>query len=104
MYSKEVVIGDVAVDSGQLMICDPCYLKEYEANEFRPNESVKEGDFSYHAVCHLTTGSTPHGQLCFRHGHPGFAVAFSSGYGDGLYPVYATIEDGRVMEVRIVMR
>jgi hypothetical protein len=31
----------------------------------------------------------------------GSSVVFSTGYGDGVYPVYAEIEDGRVVKVVI---
>lgn len=91
-------IGHVAVDSGQLMICDPCYLDQYEGGEFT-NDPPKEGEWSYNSVCQMTCGDP-----CFGDIQNGLAVAFSSGYGDGFYPVYAEVEDGRVMEVRIIMR
>ena len=100
---EEVKIGVVGVDSGQLMICDPCYLSEYENTAYSP-ENEDPSKFTYDTVCRKTVGEPGYGQLEFSQGNPGLAVAFSSGYGDGLYPVYAVIEHGRVMEVRIVMR
>jgi len=48
------------------------------------------GEYGYLGACNATLGKG-FGQLGNQ------AVAFSTGYGDGLYPVYAHInEDGRV--------
>lgn len=59
--------------------------------------------FSYNACCRLTIGQS-YGQLNYRLGHEGVGVVFSSGYGDGTYPVYGRFDDdGRIVEVRIVM-
>jgi hypothetical protein len=102
MSKSEVKIGEVAVDSGQLMICDPCYLNEYKNTEY-PLDEPNPKEWTYDSVCRLTVDNPGYGQVNFSHGHPGLAVAFSSGYGDGTYEVFATIEDGRVVEVRIVM-
>ena len=142
----EVLIGHVGVDSGSLVITDPCYIdSEWKHEEFdwqevavHPDgkeepivrcskrwwellEDINAGkiklkdvktdakhNFSYNA-CAKKTLSPPHyGQLNFKMGHAGVGVAFSSGIGDGLYPVYAKIEkvDGlglRIMEIRIDM-
>jgi len=139
-------IGVVGVDSGQLIICDPSYLKwwkkgEYEdIREYRDKESGKiykygkdfdsyeqeikelgltpnnlihdlkqwirihyepEFEFSYNYVSHKKGKS--YKQIPFHLGHDGLAVSFDSGFGDGLYPVYAKIEDGIIMEIRVDM-
>ena len=31
---KKIFFGNVGVDSGQLMITDPCYVNDFESNEF----------------------------------------------------------------------
>lgn len=31
---KKIFLGNVGVDSGQLMITDPCYVNDFESNEF----------------------------------------------------------------------
>lgn len=155
--------GEVGVDSGQLMITDPCYLdsqwtvEEFSAprpvfklNEaglarfpdlkdwtwqcFREEgvnyatplpevgnlsmndlnlgelvETVPQADedvtsYSYNGACHVTTEEPRYGQLYYQMGHAGAGVVFSSGYGDGVYPVWVRKnEDGRVVEARIVM-
>jgi len=160
-------IGRVGVDSGQLLIIDPCYI---EGNWKKDNESellgikfwgadknnaaiflknkgyeVIEGNDqfclinttdedvvkkiqenlvafktlhsglvvfseinngSYQQVCELTSGEERAGQLGEIIG-----VAFESGFGDGLYDVYATYkdcsfgpyEDKRISKVEIIL-
>jgi hypothetical protein len=95
-----VHIGDFAVDSGQAMVGDPCYLDEWEPwnSEAEPFENHKKskGKYSYLGACEATL-TEGYGQLGM-----GNAVVFSTGYGDGLYPVYAEInEDGRVAKIVI---
>lgn len=88
-----VKVGDVGVDSGQVMIVDPCY--------------VLKGDFddksqgSYGAVCDVTLSEDGYGEFIAT-GIAGNAIASSSGYGDGNYPVYGEINgDGRVVALHI---
>lgn len=149
-----VKVGTVGVDSGQLMICDPCYIdSEWQTHESEdtdhahdifihkdgslwqfcygsqpivpnvnafpgtyadvipqynasPNDMIRngvlisntgtdprphisDGEFSYRGIC---KGNKDNGtQLNYLLGHPGVAVAFSSGFGDGSYDVYAEI-------------
>lgn len=86
-------IGEVSVDSGQLMIVDPCYTKEL------PVDISTRYDY-HHAVQFPIEKAT--------------GVIFSSGYGDGRYEVYALIKGDKyskdntdkykyVHEVKIVL-
>jgi hypothetical protein len=109
MEDRWVKLGVVGVDSGQLMVCDPCYIDgEWREEEFNPGCAAKE-NFSYNRVCEVTQANALHGgQLKFKKGHAGVAVAFTSGVGDGLYAVQARIGEiegwgERVKEVRIIM-
>jgi hypothetical protein len=93
------LIGHFAVDSGQAMVGDPCYLDEWEpwnsnVDQFDDYKNRK-GQYSYLGACEAT--------LTKGYGSLGnSAVVFSTGYGDGLYPVYAEInEDGRVAKIVI---
>jgi hypothetical protein len=61
--------------------------------------SAPKHSFSYNACCKATTREEGYGQLNFPAGHAGVGVALSSGWGDGEYPVYALIEEGRVKKV-----
>ena len=88
------LIGEFAVDSGQAIVGDPCYLDDWknwdrDVEKFEDHVN-KVGEYGYLGACNATLGKG-FGQLGNQ------AVAFSTGYGDGLYPVYADItEDGRV--------
>lgn len=92
--NKLVLIGQFAVDSGQAIIGDPCYLDEWkpwnsEEDNFE-DHPLHKGEYGYLGACNATLGKG-FGSLGTS------AVAFSTGYGDGLYPVYAHInEEGRV--------
>lgn len=102
-------IGVVGVDSGQLILCDPCYLSRWINNEY--DSEAKKNDFSYSRACQLTLSEEQGGQLFFDAGHAGQAVAFSSGFGDGVYPVIATYKnygtkdqpDIRIKKVEILL-
>ena len=148
------------MDSGQLMVCDPCYIgaewivdetpreaptwihqdgrvfycsrhgtpteehviafdnfeEPMPGSDMTFNQAIAAGiltevrpkqapqPFSYSGCCGLTLYEPYAGQMHFNRGHAGAGVAFSSGYGDGCYPVYARYnEDGRIVEVRILM-
>jgi hypothetical protein len=95
------LIGHFGVDSGQAMVGDPCYLDEWEpwndkADNFDKHVE-KAGEYSYLGACGVTL-KEGYGVL-----GNGSAVAFTTGYGDGLYPVYAEInDDNRITKVVIV--
>lgn len=149
--AERKLIGRVGVDSGQLLIIDPCYIEDHwenngtteairfwgagqeqvadilkqqgqnptyvnhsyrlplneQLNEEQAHELVdvarksikdvviiaKSTTNSYDKVCDLTLSKEQAGTLPYRRGHEGLAVAFSSGFGDGVYDVYATYQD-----------
>lgn len=103
MFDKKITIGrlgyvgSIAIDSGQAMVGDPCYLGEWNTNDGEEwNLEGKVGEYSYQGAS-ATTLSRQMGELGF-----GKAVAFSTGYGDGLYPVYVSLdENSRVAKVVI---
>ena len=91
--------GHCGVDSGQIMVIDPCYA-------FNDNYDGSDSDATggnYDAICRVsiadTFGEFP---LPANGYHQGIGVVTSSGYGDGKYPVFVDVnEDGRVVELRI---
>lgn len=90
-------VGSFAVDSGQAMVGDPCYLNDWDTNR---NEKWdienKEGEYSYHGAS-ATTLKSNHGELGNAR-----SVVFSTGYGDGLYPVYALMNDDNRVSMIVI--
>ena len=88
-----VLAGTFGVDSGQAMVGDPCYLDKWEqwADGTPFDHEAKAGEYGYLGACGVTL-KEGYGQLGSAD-----AVVFSTGYGDGLYPVYVKLnDDGRV--------
>lgn len=98
-------IGTVDVDSGILMLGDPCYIKDGFESKFKPGEGwVRDSDAQGFGPNYDGAGNAAlrdHYQMNHENGHAGFAVAFNTAYGDGTYPVYAEIRDGRVQSVTV---
>jgi hypothetical protein len=92
-----LLAGYFTVDSGQAMVGDPAYLDDWDTNENDEwNLDGKEGQYSYHGATAITVPNS-YGEL----GHAK-AVVFSTGRGDGMYPVYVEIdEDDKVSKVLI---
>ena len=80
MEDDRVRSGSASVDSGQLLVIDPCYLSDWDHEQ------------SYDAVSNVTL-SGPDGQLSEAAGSVALGVAFSSGFGDGEYDARATVRD-----------
>ena len=103
-FTGELLIGHCAVDSGQLMITDPCYAEQWldetriEGGEWNgrltPNA---DGSFpySYNGACSATLSNAGFGQL-----QNGLGIAFSTG-GDGMFEVLATYENGEIVSITI---
>ena len=89
--------GSFIVDSGQAIVGDPCYLDEYDTCVGQEWDlEGKEGQYSYQGIS-ATTLSENGGEI-----GEGKAVAFSTGYGDGYYPVFVELDDdGRIMKAVI---
>lgn len=86
--------GSFAVDSGQAIIGDPCYLSDYDPNTNDEwNLEGKEGQYSYQGIS-ATTLKNNFGEIGGNS-----AVALSTGYGDGIYPVYVKLDENN----RVVM-
>jgi hypothetical protein len=89
--SKKELIGYCGVDSGQLLIVDPCYLHDWKHGEY------DDLDSSYREVCDVTLGPKQAGSAFNDMG-----VALSTGYGDGNYPIFIKRNsEGRIIQVII---
>lgn len=98
--SDLIHFGSFGVDSGQAMVGDPCYLDEWKtwnSDEMKfEDHNLVAGEYGYLGACNATL-TKGYGELGL-----GSAVAFSTGYGDGVYPVYGKLtDDGRVAMVVI---
>jgi len=96
---KTIKLGTFGVDSGQVLIVDPCYLDKWKDGEV--NFDVDGYENSYDEACKLTTEVNQFGG---RHSIGG--VVSETGLGDGEYEVEAVISDDkdfgkRVKEIRI---
>ncbi len=86
------LIGHVGVDSGQVMITDPCYLDSWKANEFK--ERSTKLDYSYEGACNATLGDNGGAEI----GSGTQGVASRTAFGDGTYPVFQIIGDDETVE------
>ena len=84
-------IADIGVDAGMVWIGDPCYIIGNQ-DGLSP-DALSSWDTFCDWACERDN------TRAFRN----LGVVASSGYGDGLYPVYARMtKDGRVAELRVV--
>ena len=98
-YAKEYAkkpywkkLGVVGVDSGRLMVCDPCYVGDEfikTLDNLHGSDSLNWSEEYKHSY-----------QMNYAKGHPGLGVEFSSG-GDGQFEVWGKISKCRVIEVNI---
>jgi len=94
------IIGYFAVDSGQIMIGDPCYLDEWklwdsDKQKFEAYES-RIGEYGYLGAC-ATTMANPYGVL-----GDGKGIVVDT-QGDGTFPIYAIMdrETNKVAQILI---
>ena len=101
-----VKIGTFGVDSGQVLITDPCYVKDFigddkedfDDKKIKEIQKSKKYPYSYNGACARTLSKRQAGSI----GLGCDGVVSETGFGDGEYSVYAKYEDSRVKELRIV--
>ena len=84
------LVGHCGVDSGQIMLIDPCYVFK---DDFLPKSEATGGP--YDEACRITIAMGA-GE------HTLGGVVTRTYIGDGNYPVYADMEGNRVKSVTIV--
>lgn len=101
------VLGCVGVDSGQLLLTDPSYIDNYwDVEEFGSKDLGKD-HFNYSSLgCSNQTIKNNGGEVFGLNrndlSNVSLGTVFSTGYGDGCYPVYGkTNDEGRIMGVFI---
>ena len=93
---KKDILGYVCVDSGQVIIIDPCYLHEWKDGESDDKKS------HYVKCCDITLSKKRGGEVLVS-GVAGNGVVSGTYYGDGVYPVYAKRDKGgRIESLEIV--
>ena len=95
-------VGEMGVDSGLCWVGDPCYILNTKGEEPRNNITYDELlDKLYPAD---PTQDKLTVQLFYKKGYPGLGVCVSTGYGDGMYPVFVKYADNkqRIAEVKVV--
>ena len=75
-----VKVGDIGVDSGQIMVVDPCYVTDGE---------------TYEAICETTLSNDNVGEV-------EGAVATSTTWGDGYYPVFRLMNGSTQVGIAVV--
>ena len=104
-------VGKCGVDSGQLIIIDPCYISDYpefhndkgwdryckmlspESNDGKPVDNGFDQILQVESGIPKQLNKNPDGyeQLGWMKGNWGEGVISSTGMGDGTYPVYACL-------------
>jgi hypothetical protein len=86
------LIGHVGVDSGQVMITDPCYLSDWKNDEFDSSDAPL--NYSYSGACAATLGENGGAEI----GSGTQGVASRTAHGDGCFPVFQIIGDDGTVE------
>lgn len=99
-------LGAVGVDSGQLLIIDPCYLGDGDWANLKTGGA--RASASYMAVMRTTLGYDPETDImvpadALQAGEVHEGVAFNTQIGDGRYPVYG-VYDAQDNLLRVVIR
>ena len=99
---RKIKIGEVGVDSASLMITDPCYIKDFKSGDYNP-EIKKDKSYSVNGACCATDGKNQGGAIGITHKpDKGLGVVFKTGIGDGVYPVYATLNNIEMFGERVI--
>jgi hypothetical protein len=96
LRNNRKLIGEIGVDAGLCWIGDPCYILHADP---KPIAIGKDWD-QFCAILHDDNQYPTCKQFAYDMGHAGLGVVVSTGYGDGVYPVYAEFNnEGRVAKV-----
>lgn len=94
------IVGYVGVDAGLMYIGDPCYIVSEDSQIQRELAKGDKDRWSEFLDLYCRDTSRPVYPVEERHGGS-LAIVTGTGYGDGMYPVTATLKDGRVASVTV---
>jgi hypothetical protein len=89
-------IGSVGVDSGQILVTDPCYVLDHESQGWQANIGGRHPNYD-DVLNTYKTFSEPY----IEPWGSATAIVVGTLYGDGCYPVYVRYVDGRAAQVVI---
>jgi hypothetical protein len=92
------IIGHVPVDSGQVIIVDPCYLSGWVHGDYIANDNTPPTS-NYDEACKVTVGEPGYGKIKKNNV---YGLASGTAYGDGYYPVVAELKGSRILSLTIV--
>ena len=107
--SKMTYVGSVDVDSGLLLLTDPCYAlgdKFVDTDRYVPYEDLRDGTvqpsgiYDYMGAEEAAWSPVLAGGLNHEGGHGGAGVSVSPGYGDGTYGVYVEYVEGEAFGLK----
>jgi len=91
--SKFEKVGYIGVDSGQVMLIDPCYIKKDFENEYGDKPGL-----NYSGACEASLSK----KCCGNFGGNDMAFCTGTTHGDGVYPVFVRRNrNGRVTAIMI---
>jgi hypothetical protein len=96
---EHILIGHIGVDSGTVIIGDPGNLGDFVNDDFtgKADPEQEQFDFSYSgAVQAALADGDVIGEFLHIPG-AGKAVASATAHGDGIYPVFHVVEDGKLV-------
>jgi hypothetical protein len=92
-------IGEIGVDAGLCWIGDPCYILHREV----PPKAIGRNWDEFCDILREDEQYPTCKQFIYDLGHAGLGMVVSTGYGDGVYPVYAEFNsEGRIARVSVV--
>lgn len=88
-------IGVIGVDSGQIIILDPCLLRPIKGREIRPANGISEDRAFFAIESHYDNGDGDTGTV-------DVGIQITTPLGDGGYPVIATLNKfGQIIKIEI---
>lgn len=98
--NSTVYLGEITVDSGQILIVDPCYLERWKSGDVNLDKFEEDYDGSfdnnYDEVCRANT------KQGFAEVFNGSAVMAITTNGDGIFPVFGlTNAKGKIAQIII---